>query len=249
MAKQSLPSHTSSHLDLNKKRTRLRDQSTSSSTSNMVSVRMDQDTRNQLDDIGQQFHLKRSDIARSYLKLCKTVIVKTNQDLQLFDGTKVSFFPQTLLKFMYSRLNPEDLIILGDQLALLAYTNCQIESIHETEKKIGYLEQLGWITINRIREMDAEGKSWIYYAITAQNSPLDLIHALLYRFLFRKKLPPELTAGNIKENLTKITKRFKNSDLEKSLPRFKKELGIHKENFDDFAPLYKFDALREEVND
>ena len=233
----------------NKSHSKSHSKSLSRSHSNMVSVRLDHSTITQLNLIGEQQHLKRSDIARSYLKLCHNVLVKTDQDIQLFDGSRVCFFPKDLLKTFYSKLTPKELMTIGDRMALIAYTNCQIESFQTPLERISYLEQLGWLEINRIRLVDAEGNGWIYHAISAQGIPLDFVHAMLYRLLFQKRMPDELNARDLKENFKKVTKKFKNSALEKLLPRFLKEMGPHIENFDEYTTLYKFDVLREQLGE
>ncbi|TFH27742.1 MAG: hypothetical protein E4G98_05890 [Promethearchaeota archaeon] len=108
-------------------------------SSNMVSVRMDMAVRLQLDKLGDKYHLKRSDIARAYLNLCQTVVVKTNQKISLTDDTEVGFMPMNFLGDVFSAIVDVKQIDLGDKLGTLARQNCTMKSILTWQEKISYV--------------------------------------------------------------------------------------------------------------
>lgn len=217
----------------------------SSALNNMVSVRMDIATREQLDSIGDEYNLKRSDIARAYLNLCETVVVKTNQELTLFDGTKLSLIPLNVFRSLFLELPSADKMEIGDRLGNIALTNCTMRNLQTWQAKLMFIHDLGWFEIKKITKHDNKGRSWMYYAIITHDLPLDMLHALLFRLIDGRKLPISLTTDDIsKDNF----RRMKRKNLDDNMKMFVEVLGSLEENFQKHTMMYQFDQLREELS-
>ncbi|MHA1672910.1 MAG: hypothetical protein ACTSYI_04730 [Promethearchaeota archaeon] len=215
----------------------------------MVSVRMDMAIRLQLDKLGRKHNLKRSDIARSYLNLCQTVVVKTDQQIFLNDDTEVGFMPMNFLREVFSELSDEKQLNLGDNLGTLARQNCQLKSIHTWLEKIYYVQSLGWFKIEEIEEEDEKGSKWKYYAIRTPDMPLNVIHALLYRLLEGSKYPTILTETYLRENFKDKFKKAKRKTPDGDWKKFMDKLAGIEENFNAGTSIFKFNVLREEYSE
>ncbi len=213
----------------------------------MVSVRMDGAIRLILDEFGVKNNLKRSDIARAYLNLCQTVVVKTNQRIFLTDDTEVGFMPMNFLREVFSEISDEKQLNLGDNLGTLASQNCQLKSIHTWQEKITYVQSLGWFKIQEIDQEDEKGKWWRYHAIYSPDLPLNVIHALIYRLLEGTKYPVTLTEDYLKDNLKDKFKKVKRKNPDGDWKNFVEKLAGLEDNFKIGMSIFKFNVLREEL--
>lgn len=221
-------------------------------------IRLDAEIFDKLELLGEQNNLSKAKVASSYLQLCNVAITKSSLNLETYDGIKLSLLPRDILGLLFENQSSDAQFKIGDNLGLSVETNCRILEYHSLDQKMSYLEQLGWFEIMPIAKTEnGHDKSIKYYGISTKFWPINIVHALLYRMLYMKKIPEDWTIEILKaylpmsdEELKReaASKNVKNNpqlrNLQKRIQDYKTELGGIIENFAPDCSYYIFEILR-----
>ena len=71
-------------------------------------IRLENETKDQLSNIGRELNLPPATVARSYIDLSKYFITSPSLIQKIADGSEILFYPRKLIEFMFNEFNPNE---------------------------------------------------------------------------------------------------------------------------------------------
>ncbi len=210
-------------------------------------IRLQPETIENLDIVGEQMGLKTSTVARKYLQISKYMVITSDQQLQTYDKTGLTAIPKNILQLIFSNLSEDKQFEIGDSLGVVLNTNATLLKKKTIKEKLELIQGLGWLEIRKL------GHRW---AFSAREFPIGIINALVYRILHNRKYPTMWKRDYISPNLSKSTdqlkdlaKDYRKSDndlkhIDREIPKFDRELGGSIENYSPVCRYYTFSTLK-----
>ncbi len=210
-------------------------------------IRLPPKTIKKIEEVAKILGLKPSVVGRNYLNLSEYIMVSANTQIQTYDKTPLASIPLYILKNIFGYLSEQQQFDIGDSLGVIINTNANLLEKRDIESKLKMINGLGWMEVRKL------GSKW---AFSAQEFPIAVVHALVYRMLHNRKYPQIWTRDYIQPHLNKTTDELKDiakdnrkkdnnlKRIDQEIPKFDRELGGSIENYSEVCRYYSFNTLK-----